>query len=164
MNVVKCGKYNPEKFAGLYIFLYYVHDWLEVVQTSSTYKNNINGDYFQRENLIIKFIIGQRYDILIIFNRISLCFGYFRQGFIPVMIELILEEERKQSEGEPKEDSSPRSKIDIKRVFLSDLMLLLNHNHNNCRYAHVQPEYCINERNNTSVHFAFLSSFFFSVI
>ncbi len=59
---------------------------------------------------------------------------YFPQGFIPVMIALILEEETKHGERQTKEDSSHRSKIDIKRVFLSDLMLLLNHNHNNCRY------------------------------
>ena len=54
-------------------------------------------------------------------------------GFIPVIIELILHEESKHHEKEKQEDSNPPRKIDIKRVFLSDLMLLLNHNHSNCR-------------------------------
>ncbi|XP_028409384.1 neurobeachin-like [Dendronephthya gigantea] len=55
-------------------------------------------------------------------------------GFIPVMVELILEEERKQDDSKTDDDSDARRRIDIKRVFLSDLMLLLNHNHSNCRY------------------------------
>ena len=49
------------------------------------------------------------------------------------MIELILEQESKECENPKNENSG--SKIDIKRVFLSDMMLLLNHNHNNCRYV-----------------------------
>ena len=58
----------------------------------------------------------------------------FHKGFIPVMIELILKEESTRRESQANEESNNQSKIDIKRVFLSDLMLLLNHNHNNCRY------------------------------
>ena len=50
------------------------------------------------------------------------------------MIELILKEESTRRESQANEESNNQSKIDIKRVFLSDLMLLLNHNHNNCRY------------------------------
>ena len=56
------------------------------------------------------------------------------------MVELLLEEERKQDESNTSEDFDVRRKIDIKRVFLSDLMLLLNHNHNNCRYGVFQKE------------------------
>lgn len=51
------------------------------------------------------------------------------------MIDLILNEETKEFEGKTGGGSNVVHKIDIKRVFLSDLMLLLNHNHNNCRYV-----------------------------
>lgn len=55
--------------------------------------------------------------------------------FIPIMIALISHEEAKRSndESDDAEKEKGARKIDIKRVFLSDLMLLLNHNHNNCR-------------------------------
>lgn len=55
--------------------------------------------------------------------------------FIPNIIALILHEETKRSNNgtDDAEQEKSARKIDIKRVFLSDLMLLLNHNHNNCR-------------------------------
>ena len=55
--------------------------------------------------------------------------------FIPIMIALISHEEAKRSndESDDAEKEKGARKIDIKRVFLSDLMLLLNHNHTNCR-------------------------------
>lgn len=55
--------------------------------------------------------------------------------FIPVIIELILHDEakRRNTEDDKGEKDKLTRKIDIKRVFLSDLMLLLNHNLENCR-------------------------------
>lgn len=55
--------------------------------------------------------------------------------FVPNIMALILHEEAKRSNNETDDAEKEKAarKIDIKRVFLSDLMLLLNHNHNNCR-------------------------------